>query len=98
MLDSNLAKLKDRQTPDIAIRLIVADILKTTVGIKKIKQIDKSFAFAIMTKGYLYQTLENQLQNNIAKHSLKMPKTDTTFLDITKHCSQYIYKIYKNQN
>ena len=95
ILNNNLAKLKDRQIPDIAIRLIVTNVFKTTVRIKKIKKTNESFIFIIITKGYFYWTLKNQLQDNIVRYSFKILRTDTIFLNITKHYGQYIYKIYK---
>ena len=38
-----------------------------------------------MIKSYLCWTLKNQFQNNIARYSLKMPRTDATFLDAVGH-------------
>ena len=61
MLGSNLVKLRDRQTSNIAIRLVVADVFGVTIRINKVKKIDKPFALVIMTKGYFYWALKNQL-------------------------------------
>ena len=95
MLDSNFAKLKDRQAPDIAIRLIIANVFKTTVRINKTKKTNEFFVFIIMTKGYFYQILKNQLQNNIARYNFKISRINTAFLDAIGHCGQRIYKIYE---
>jgi len=59
MLNSNFAKLKDRQISDVVIRLIVANIFKIAVRIRGIKKIDKSFVFIIMTRGYFCWILKN---------------------------------------
>ncbi len=61
ILDSNLTKLKNRQTPDIVIRLIVVNAFGTTVRIKKTNKTKESFAFIIITRSYLYRILKNQL-------------------------------------
>ena len=61
----------------------------------KARKANKPFVFTIITKGYLYRTLENQLQNNIARYNLRMPRTDVALLDTTRHYSQYIYEIYE---
>ena len=51
-------KLKDRQVPNIAIRLIVVNVFKTTVRINKIRKTNEPFAFIIITKGYLHRILK----------------------------------------
>ncbi len=58
MLNNNFVKLKDRQVPNIAIRLIVVNVFKTTVRINKIRKTNEPFAFIIITKGYLHRILK----------------------------------------
>ncbi len=87
ILGNNLAKLKDRQTLDIAIGLIVANAFRTMVRINRTRKADESLVFTIIIKGYLCRILKNQFQSNIARYSFKMPKTDITFLDATGYYS-----------
>ncbi len=87
MLDNNFVKLKDRQTSDIVIRLIVANVFRTTVRINRVKKTNESFVFIIMIKGHLYRTLENQLQSNIARYNLGISRTDMMFLNTIEYYS-----------
>ena len=93
ILSSNFAKLKDRQTPDIVIRLIIADVFETTVRINRIKKVNEPFAFIIIIKSYLCWTLKNQFQSNIARYSFKISRMVVMFLDTIGYCNQRIYKI-----
>ena len=52
----------------------------------RVKKVNELFVFVIMTKGYLYRILENQLQSNIARYSFGMPKIDVAFFDVIGHC------------
>ncbi len=59
MLGNNFVKLKDRQIPDIAIRLIVTNVFRIAIRMKRIRKTDKLFVFAIMTKSHFYRILKN---------------------------------------